>query len=227
VSKSAARTHATNGVASRGGSTVLLTGFGPFPGAPFNPTGPLVEKLLRLRRPAFAEAQLVGHVFRTSYAAVDTELPALLKRHRPDIVLMFGLAARTPFLRIETVARNTRTMLLPDAEGRSSRGRSIAAGGPPRLRGRAPFAPLLAAVRACRLPVRFSHNAGRYLCNYAYWRAIEAVPPSRLVLFVHVPHIARGKRPRRAFNRRGVTMDGLVRAGEAVLRTLLAAARRG
>lgn len=110
---------AAAGSQGHSGPTVLVTGFGPFPGAPFNPTGPLVEKLLRLRRPAFADANLIGHVFRTSYAAVDAELPALLKRHRPDVVLMFGLAARTPFLRIETCARNARTVLLPDAEGRS------------------------------------------------------------------------------------------------------------
>ena len=27
--------------------TILVTGFGPFPGAPFNPTGPLVKQLAR------------------------------------------------------------------------------------------------------------------------------------------------------------------------------------
>ena len=31
--------------------TILVTGFGPFPGAPFNPTGPLVTCLARFRRP--------------------------------------------------------------------------------------------------------------------------------------------------------------------------------
>ncbi|MFZ2160315.1 MAG: pyroglutamyl-peptidase I, partial [Bradyrhizobium sp.] len=31
---------------------ILITGFGPFPGAPHNPTQPLVARLLRLRRPA-------------------------------------------------------------------------------------------------------------------------------------------------------------------------------
>ena len=28
-------------------TTILVTGFGPFPGAPFNPTAPLVERLAR------------------------------------------------------------------------------------------------------------------------------------------------------------------------------------
>ena len=34
---------------------VLITGFGPFPGEPYNPTQALVKRLLRLRRPAFSD----------------------------------------------------------------------------------------------------------------------------------------------------------------------------
>ncbi|MDO9062455.1 MAG: pyroglutamyl-peptidase I, partial [Bradyrhizobium sp.] len=34
---------------------ILITGFGPFPGAPCNPTQPLVARLVQLRRPALAD----------------------------------------------------------------------------------------------------------------------------------------------------------------------------
>ena len=51
--------------------TILITGFGPFPGVPFNPTGPLVKRLARLRRPALAAVKIVPHIFPTRYAAVD------------------------------------------------------------------------------------------------------------------------------------------------------------
>jgi pyroglutamyl-peptidase len=90
---------------------ILITGFGPFPGAPFNPTEPLVARLLRLRRPALGDVELTGHIFRVSYAAVDRELPQLLTKRRPHALLMFGLAGRTPLVRIETRARNAVTML--------------------------------------------------------------------------------------------------------------------
>src|SRR5450759_2908487 len=96
--------------------TILVTGFGPFPGAPFNPTGPLVKRLTRLRRPALADVTLVPHVFPTSYASLDRELPALLRKHRPDALLMFGLAPRARTLRIETRARNALAHS-PDADG--------------------------------------------------------------------------------------------------------------
>ena len=97
-------------------TTLLVTGFGPFPGAPFNPTTPLVKRLARLRRPGLADVRIVGHVFPTSYAAVERELPALIARHKPDALLMFGLATRAKRLRIETRARNA-LALLPDVKG--------------------------------------------------------------------------------------------------------------
>ena len=87
-------------------TTILITGFGRFPGAPFNPSGPLARALGKRRRPAFAALQRVVHVFETSYAAVDRDLPRLIAAHKPDIVLMFGLAGRTAYLRVETRARN-------------------------------------------------------------------------------------------------------------------------
>src|ERR1039458_7070768 len=90
---------------------ILITGFGPFPGAPFNPTQPLLARLLRLRRPALGDVELSGHIFPVTYNAVDRQLPDLLARKRPQALLMFGLATRTPFVRIETRARNAVTTL--------------------------------------------------------------------------------------------------------------------
>src|SRR5262249_11091590 len=81
-------------------------GSGPFPGAPINPSGALAQRLVQLRRPAFSDVRRIGHVFATSYAAVDRDWANLIKRHRPDAVLMFGLAGRTRHLRIEMRARN-------------------------------------------------------------------------------------------------------------------------
>ncbi len=67
----------------------LITGFGPFPGAPFNPTQPLVKRLTQLRRPALGDVELVSHIFHVTYATVDRELPELIARYRPSALLMF------------------------------------------------------------------------------------------------------------------------------------------
>ena len=198
-------------------ATILVTGFGPFPGAPFNPTGPLVERLARLRRLALANEKFVLHIFPTSYAAVDRDLPKLIERHKPDALLMFGLAPRARTLRIETRARNT-VSLLPDAGGIALRRLTIAAGGPAALAMPAPARRLLAAVRAAGVPATLSRDAGRYLCNYLCWRAAEAAGRKggpRLAVFVHVPKIARTAR--RPGKRRKLTLGDLTRAGAAVL----------
>jgi pyroglutamyl-peptidase len=203
--------------------SVLITGFGPFPGAPFNPTEPLVRRLAARRRPALADVARHAHVFHVSYATVDRDLPKLIERHGPDVLLMFGLAARTPYVRIETLARNTVSTLVPDAGGRMLRARCIRPGAPPATTGHAPFARLVQAARAARVPVRLSRNAGSYVCNYVYWRGIEAGMRGKpgVVVFIHVPLITRKARTRGT--KRRLTLDELVRAGEAILVALVGA----
>src|ERR1700693_2787762 len=104
---------------------ILITGFGPFPGAPATPTPPVVARLKLLRRPALGDVDLIGHIFHVTYATVDRELPGLIARHRPQALLMFGLAARTAHVRIETRARNAVTTLFPDADRKRARTGSI------------------------------------------------------------------------------------------------------
>jgi pyroglutamyl-peptidase len=207
---------------------ILITGFGPFPGAPFNPTMPLVARLLRLRRPAFSEVALSGHIFPVTYKAVDRELPQLLARHQPHALLMFGLAARTPHLRIETRARNAVTMLWPDADHTRVRKGSIADGADTKMFG-PHTAKLLRAAIGTGVDARSSRDAGSYLCNYLSWRAVEAVTADNdlcLATFVHVPLIARdGASQRKAVTRR-VTLGQLVDAGEALLLEMVRMARR-
>jgi pyroglutamyl-peptidase len=200
---------------------VLITGFGRFPGAPFNPSGPLALALARRRRPALADVRRAVHIFETSYAKVDRDLPKLIARHKPDILLMFGLAARTPYLRVEMRARNAMSILFPDVSGFRPMDRAIAHGRSD-ARGRAPFARLLGAARTTGMRSRLSRDAGRYLCNYVYFRALEASRSGTpLALFIHIPPVARG--PRRPGRKRRVSHAALVRAGEAILLALLAA----
>jgi pyroglutamyl-peptidase len=195
---------------------ILITGFGAFPGAPYNPTMPLVERLMRLRRPAFDDVELVSHIFHVTYATVDRELPALLKRDRPHALLMFGLATRTPHLRIETRARNAITTIWPDADGTRIRKGSIAPGtdaltfGPHTIK-------LLRAALASGIDARLSRDAGSYLCNYLSWRAIEATRRDngpRLAAFIHVPLLARDGTARVPGD---ITLETLADAGEGML----------
>ncbi len=200
-------------------TTILVTGFGPFPGAPVNPTGPLVRALARSVR--VPRVRMVAHVFETSYAAVDRELPGLLADHRPDILLMFGLATRTRLLRVEIRARNV-VSVLPDVSGASPQRRTISPGRPATMAMPTRPRALLKALREAQVPATLSRDAGDYLCNYLCWRAADAVAVRkgpRQAAFIHIPLVRPG-------TRRRLSADDLTRAGGLLVAALAQAARR-
>ncbi|MGJ4962609.1 pyroglutamyl-peptidase I [Bradyrhizobium sp. HKCCYLRH3061] len=207
---------------------LLITGFGPFPGAPSNPTMPLVKRLAALRRPALADVDISSHIFHVTYDTVDRELPALIAERRPHALLMFGLAGRTSYLRIETRARNAVTTTFPDADRHVARKAVIVPGAHPMLFG-PHMARLLRAARATGIDARASRDAGSYLCNYLSWRAIEATKTKggpRLATFIHIPPLPRSGTVLPQGSPR-ITLDALVDAGEAMLMELVKLARPG
>jgi pyroglutamyl-peptidase len=224
--------------------TILITGFGRFPGSPFNPSGVVAKRLVHRRRPALADTRRIAHVFATRYDAVDRELPALLAREKPDIVVMFGVATRARHVRVEERARNRVAVLFPDAGGFRPAERTIAPGADAR-RNPLPLARLVQAARSAGVTAARSRNAGTYLCNYVYWRGLEAAARPggpRAVIFIHVPPIAAKTlpKPSRKIRRKGgpkgerksgpkrkrrpATLGSLVRAGEAIVLTMISLA---
>ena len=141
---------------------------------------------------------------------------------------MFGLASRTPYVRIETRARNAVTTLWPDADHTRVRKGSIAGGADAMMFG-PHTAKLLRAAKGTGIDARASRDAGSYLCNYLSWRAIETTCGDggpRLAAFVHVPPLARdGARQRKGAAHR-ITLEELVDAGEAMLLEMVRLARR-
>jgi pyroglutamyl-peptidase len=208
---------------------ILITGFEPFPGAPHNPTQPLVQRLLRLRRPALADVKLIGHIFHVSYGAVDRELPALLAEHRPDALLMFGLAQRTPYVRIETRARNTITALWPDADHARIDTTRISKKGAASRQFGPHTALLLRAAQDTGVWVKPSRDAGRYLCNYLCWKAIEAAELKngpQLAAFVHIPLLPRDSTSRLPSGSRRIAFEEVVDASEAMLMAMVRMTRQ-
>jgi pyroglutamyl-peptidase len=207
---------------------VLITGFGAFPGAPFNPTQALVARLANLRRPAFDDLERTSHIFRVTYGDVDRDLPRLIADRRPDVLLMFGLAARTPHVRIETRARNAITTIWPDAGNTRVGLGKIAAGKADALTFGPHTARLVRAAVQTDVPAKSSRDAGRYLCNYLCWRAIEATqttPRPPLAAFIHVPLVPRGTLSQKKGSKPRVTLEHLVDAGEAILLEMVRSAR--
>src|SRR3712207_4154896 len=94
---------------------LLVTGFGPFPGIPKNPSEVAARTLDRDPRWRRVGIEVESLALSTTYAAVATELLPALARSRPDALLMIGVAGRARDMRVETRGLNRASILLPDA----------------------------------------------------------------------------------------------------------------
>ncbi len=167
---------------------VLLTGFGPFPGAPENPSAWLAETLASsplARRP---EVSLHAEVLPTEWAAVSARAPRLLETLKPQLILHFGLSRRARSFRIERSAHNR---ILPRADAAGAlpgRGSHPRRARPARLL--FPADRLAAHLRQNGVAAAASRSAGRYLCNFLYYLSLDWArrqPTPCHAVFVHIP----------------------------------------
>ena len=167
---------------------LLVTGFGPFPRMPRNPSGEVALSLASAPRLRLHGIAAQAAILTTAYATLPGELNPLLA-DGPDLVLMLGVAGRSDRVRVETRATARRSTLFPDVSGhmpghplphRSVMARDTRVSGLASLR----------RLAARRLPARLSRDAGRYLCNAAYFRALAGEAPT---LFVHIPKVPRNR----------------------------------
>lgn len=205
---------------------LLVTGFGRFPGAPFNPT----ERIVAALGGAFARrlARLGWRIERRIVPVEWARLPAALARLKaelaPDATLHLGLAARRRVVTVEARAHNRRRPLSCDAAGRRAGGVPIDAAAPFTRPATVDVARMAVAL-AHAAPTAVSRDAGAYLCNLALWESLCRAA-GRPVVFVHVPPPS-SRRPKRALRPRAPRPDlaGLIRAASAACLTLIAAAR--
>ena len=152
---------------------ILLTGFVPWGKHRVNPSGELA-------------AELGGHLLPVDFDQAARELRRLIRRTRPDAVVMLGLASGRKRINLEVVALNVEL-------DRRRWGR-IRKGNPLAMMSRLPVDRLLARLRKARVPATLSFHAGTYVCNRVFYEALSAttVPCG----FVHVPPFRAMSRPR-------------------------------
>ena len=188
---------------------LLVTGFGPFPRVPRNPSEVVARRVAgspRLRRVLGERPRLL--IMRTAYAAIGAELDAALAE-QPRAVLMFGVATRAKRIRVETRAVNRASRLFPDASGTVSKRLTLEGDGPAARRSAAAAARL--ALVLARSGARISRDAGRYLCNASYFRVLREGCPA---VFIHIPQVTG---PIRGTRRRHGLDDGIAAYVEAAL----------
>jgi pyroglutamyl-peptidase len=168
---------------------LLITGFGPFPRVPRNPSERLARVVAghpRWRRLGISVEALVMD---TRYSAIDEQLLSKIVAFEPDAILMLGVAGRRKHVSIETRAMNRVSRLMPDASGRVAGSLAFRPGSRASLSSKAPHLRMIQAMRKRGVDARLSRDAGRYLCNAAYFAALgrNRKGSTATVSFVHIP----------------------------------------
>ena len=172
--------------------TILLTGFEPFGDVVENPSQQLVVAIERLglHTPNF---HLVTDILPVVYDEAVPRIQALIREHEPDLVLMFGVAARREKVNLERVALNLMDASIPDNTGAQPEGEQILQDAPLAYFSNLPLTTLRDHLEEMEIPVVVSNHAGAYLCNAVFYTAaheIELSGSGALYGFIHIPLIS-------------------------------------
>ena len=149
----------------------FVTGFLAFEGFEVNPSALLAEGCGRR-----------FELLEVSYAAVDQFIDRL-DPESFDIWLIMGVAGKSSRMRIEKFGRNVIGQRM-DVTGKVTSG-AIEQTGPAQIAGTLWTPPTFAIESATRRP---SDDAGDYLCNYVYYRALRRFEAAgKRIGFLHVP----------------------------------------
>lgn len=188
---------------------VLLTGFDPFGGELVNPSW---EAVRALDGRVVDGHRLVAGQLPTCF---DTSLPALdalLRQHRPALVLCIGQAGGRAAISLERVAINVQDARIPDNAGAQPVDMPVLAGGPAAYFSTLPVKAMLAGLRDQGLPAEVSQTAGTFVCNHVFYGLMHrlATDPALAAArggFVHVPWLPAQGQP-------SLPVDALVRGLE-------------
>ena len=166
--------------------TLLVTGFGPFPGAPQNPTQILINAIEKRAPNANpTKAKLVTAVLPTHWQKLPPALAALFVTHNPDSCLHLGYSAASPGFCLESTAYN-QTCAQLDVDGQIGSCDPVIGDEPLQLKSNVPLKQLEQQLTDAGFNTTRSSDPGRYLCNMSYYLSLAR---SRLSLFVHIPAI--------------------------------------
>jgi pyroglutamyl-peptidase len=207
---------------SYGSSRILISGFGPFPGAPRNPTMAIVRHLLRSHSSRFQNVELLAEELPTKWSILD-HFTSVIEGTKPDAILMFGLSGRRLKISVEKRAINRALMLRSDVAGKKPNQLQLKKGASDFQHSSFDAARMTAAMVQAGLKARPSNDAGTYLCNALLWTALESGVPS---IFVHVPLPVSAHRPKRDRASRRMGAQALARAGEVALSEVLKALKK-
>jgi pyroglutamyl-peptidase len=195
---------------------ILITGFGPFPGAPVNPTETLIEALRADPSLLEGNGDIRTEILAVEYDTVPGRLTAFGAEFAPDIAIHFGLSAQAEGFTLERLARNEIARDRPDNAG-GQPGEACIVEGARAQPSTLPLEAIASALDRAGLPHSWSDDAGGYLCNYIFYLSRSphfADFSPEISGFIHVPPLAGPDAPENA-----IAIGDLVVGAKIIVRT--------
>ncbi len=168
---------------------VLVTGFGAFPGVPNNCSTDFARAVVHALQNATETLPAVHAVLDVDWNTISDQVRDLYAQHKPHLAVHFGVASDRSGLCLETTARNTCADDC-DAVGQRPGQAVLQPVGPATRVTGLPIEAMIRESNIDTIVVAASCDAGRYLCNAAYYTSLSLAhqgDEGRDALFIHMP----------------------------------------
>ena len=167
---------------------IILTGFEPFAHYKYDPTQKSTHDF---NGKIFGDREVIGVTLPAVYESWG-HLIHTIQTTNPYAIIGTGLASSAQGMRIESVFRNVKNGKYPDADGYAPKNIPILTdpNAPATVTVRCKNVKLFKLLRENDIPVEFSKDADRFICNalgYYISTASRYGPYSFKTLFVHIP----------------------------------------
>ena len=164
---------------------VLLTGFEPFGGASFNPSGAVVEVIAEHGVDGF---EIVTAILPVEFKRSAAMLIELISTNKPDLVISLGQAEGRDFIGPEQVAINLADARIADNAGVKLENQPINTGAADGYFSTLPIRAIVDAISALGISAKISYSAGAFICNEIFFTAQSFLQGSNVISgFIHLP----------------------------------------
>jgi pyroglutamyl-peptidase len=164
---------------------VLLTGFEPFGGASFNPSGAVVKEIADY---GIDDVEIVTAVLPVEFKRSAAMLIELISINKPDVVISLGQAEGRDFIGPEQVAINLADARIADNAGVKLENQPINTGAADGYFSTLPIRAIVDAISGLGISAKISYSAGAFICNEIFFTAQSFLQGSTVISgFIHLP----------------------------------------
>ena len=164
---------------------VLLTGFEPFGGASFNPSGAVVQEI---GRHGIDDVEIITAVLPVEFKRSAEILIDLIKTHQPSVVISLGQAEGRDFIGPEQVAINLADARIADNAGVKLENQKVDPNAADGYFSTLPIRAIVDAISALGINAKVSYSAGAFICNEIFFTAQSFLQASTVISgFIHLP----------------------------------------